>query len=43
MIRLARTLGVLFQILVLGELLFIAFSQMVVLQAAARLFHYAEF
>jgi len=43
MIRLARILGITVQILVLGELLFIALSQMVVLQTAARIFQYAEF
>ena len=43
MIRLARILGVAFQIVVLGELLTFALSQMVVLQTAARIFQYAEF
>jgi hypothetical protein len=43
MSRLGRFLGVMIQILVLGELLFIALTQMVALRVAARVFQYAEF
>lgn len=43
MMRLAHILGITVQVLVLGELLFAALSQMVVLQTAARIFQYAEF
>jgi len=42
-IRFARALAVTLQILILGELLFIAWSEMIALQTAARVFLYAEF
>lgn len=43
MTRFARILGIAIQVVVLGELLFMALSEMVVLQTAARIFQYAEF
>ncbi len=41
--RFARWLGVAIQLLVLGQLLFVAVSQMYVVQTGARIFRYAGF
>jgi hypothetical protein len=41
--RFARRLGVAIQLLVLGELLFVAISQMYVAETGARIFRYAGF
>jgi hypothetical protein len=41
--RFARWLGVAIQLLVLGELLFVAVSQMYIAETGARIFRYAGF